>query len=175
MLLPCSRSARPQKGLARRPQWDQHGCRSTGRRYEQAWREHYYRNVLVRRAQWRISQATHEKEVRTGRKRAVKPSQSPFLEGVQYEQAAQTDYPAKPQRSDSQQAIQTGQPTRPQASHNRRRTLRGTLMIVTNREQSWGPFPETPVRLLKQTIQQGRSRRTGRRRTLSGTLRTCSR
>ena len=121
MLLPCSRSARPQKGLARRPQWDQHGCRSTGRRYEQAWREHYYRNVLVRRAQWRISQATHEKEVRTGRKRAVKPSQSPFLEGVQYEQAAQTDYPAKPQRSDSQQAIQTGQPTRPQASHNRRR------------------------------------------------------
>ena len=26
------------------------------------------------------------------------------------------------------------------ASHNRRRTLRGTLRIVTNRERSWGPF-----------------------------------
>ncbi len=40
----------------------------------------------------------------------------------------------------SRQATQTGQPTRPQASHNRRRTLRGTLRIVTNRERSWGPF-----------------------------------
>ena len=56
----------------------------------------------------------------------------------------------------------------------RRRTLKGTLRIVTNRERSWG-IQEHPVRLLKQTIQQGRSRRTGRRRTLSGTLRTCSR
>jgi hypothetical protein len=40
-LIPCSRSARPQKGLARRPQWDQHGCHPTGERNEQAWREHY--------------------------------------------------------------------------------------------------------------------------------------
>jgi len=30
-------------------------------------------------------------------------------------------------------------------------------------------------RLLNQTVQQGRSRRAGRRRTLWGTLRTCSR
>jgi len=33
-----------------------------------------------------------------------------------------------------------------------------------SRERSWGLFPEPPGRLLKQTIQQGRSRRTGRRR-----------
>jgi hypothetical protein len=51
-----------RKGLARRPQWDQHGCHSTGMSYEQAWREHY-RNVLVRRAHSRINQATLEKEV----------------------------------------------------------------------------------------------------------------
>ena len=29
-----------EKGLARRPQWDQHRCHSTGMRYEQAWKEH---------------------------------------------------------------------------------------------------------------------------------------
>ena len=40
----------------------------------------------------------------------------------------------------TQQAAQKGHPTRPQASHNRRRTLSGTLRIVTNRERSWGPF-----------------------------------
>ena len=28
MLLPCSRSAHDQNVLARRPQWDQHGCHS---------------------------------------------------------------------------------------------------------------------------------------------------
>ena len=31
-------------------------------------------------------------------------------------------------------------PTRPQASHNRRRTLWGTLRIVTNRERRWRAF-----------------------------------
>jgi hypothetical protein len=40
----------------------------------------------------------------------------------------------------SQQDAQKGHPTRPQVSHNRRRTLRGTLRIVTNRERRWGPF-----------------------------------
>jgi hypothetical protein len=34
MLIPCSRSAHDQNVLARRPQWDQHGCHST--REEQA-------------------------------------------------------------------------------------------------------------------------------------------
>ena len=29
MLIPCSRSAHDQNVLARRPQWDQHGCHST--------------------------------------------------------------------------------------------------------------------------------------------------
>ena len=28
MLIPCSRSAHDQNVLARRPQWDQHGCHS---------------------------------------------------------------------------------------------------------------------------------------------------
>src|SRR5678816_2985738 len=31
-------------------------------------------------------------------------------------------------------------PARPQASRSRRRTLRGTLRISTNRERSWGTF-----------------------------------
>ena len=32
MLIPCSRSAHDQNVLARRPQWDQHGCHSKGDR-----------------------------------------------------------------------------------------------------------------------------------------------
>jgi hypothetical protein len=28
VLIPCSRNARPRKGLVRRPQWNQHGCHS---------------------------------------------------------------------------------------------------------------------------------------------------
>jgi hypothetical protein len=41
----------------------------------------------------------------------------------------------------SQQDAQKGHPTRPQVSHNRRRTLRGTLRIVTNRRTKLGsPF-----------------------------------
>ena len=31
-LVLCSRNARPQKGLVRRAQWDQHGCHSKGKR-----------------------------------------------------------------------------------------------------------------------------------------------
>jgi hypothetical protein len=30
VLIPCSRSAHDQNVLARRPQWDQHGCHSNG-------------------------------------------------------------------------------------------------------------------------------------------------
>jgi hypothetical protein len=32
------------------------------------------------------------------------------------------------------------QPTRPQGRKNRRRTLWGTLRILSSRERSWGPF-----------------------------------
>ncbi len=31
VLIPCSRSAHDQNVLARRPQWDQHGCHSKGK------------------------------------------------------------------------------------------------------------------------------------------------
>ena len=40
----------------------------------------------------------------------------------------------------SLQAAQKGRPARPQARQNRRRTLWGTLRILSNREQSWRPF-----------------------------------
>lgn len=32
--------------LAQRAQWNQHGCRSRGRRNEQAWKEHFYDAAL---------------------------------------------------------------------------------------------------------------------------------
>jgi hypothetical protein len=38
------------------------------------------------------------------------------------------------------QAAKKGHPTRPQARKNRRRTLWGTLRILSTRERSWGPF-----------------------------------
>ena len=84
-------------------------------------------------AQSRINQATLGMEVKTRRRRAVETTQSPCPKEV-------LDCPRLIGfRFNALQATQTGQPTRPQASHNRRRTLRGTLRIVTNRERSWGP------------------------------------
>ncbi len=38
----------------------------------------------------------------------MKPTQSPCLEGVQYVQAAQTDYPARPQPKNRPQAYPLG-------------------------------------------------------------------
>ncbi len=38
MLVLCSRNARPEKGLVRRPQVDQHGYPSQEREREQAWK-----------------------------------------------------------------------------------------------------------------------------------------
>ena len=40
----------------------------------------------------------------------------------------------------SRRMLKTGHPTRPQVRENRRRSLWATLRILSNREQSWGPF-----------------------------------
>ena len=38
-LLPCSRNARPQKGLVRRPQLEQHGCHAAMKLYKRREKE----------------------------------------------------------------------------------------------------------------------------------------
>src|SRR5467141_3717083 len=57
VLIPCSRSAHDQNVLARRPQWDQHGCHS-GRGKAQASLEGSFGRMRVARyAQLEIHQA----------------------------------------------------------------------------------------------------------------------
>jgi hypothetical protein len=41
---------------------------------------------------------------------------------------------------ESRQDAQNGHPARPQGRNNRRRTLSGTLRIISIRERSWGSF-----------------------------------
>src|SRR4249920_2275463 len=57
VLIPCSRSAHDQNVLARRPQWDQHGCHS--KREKQASMDGSIRCMMVARcAQLRAALAT---------------------------------------------------------------------------------------------------------------------
>ena len=46
MLVLCSRNARPEKGLVRRPHVDQHGCPSQRSESKQAWKDHFYMTFL---------------------------------------------------------------------------------------------------------------------------------
>lgn len=57
MPIPCSRNARPKKGLVRRPQWDPHGCPSWETRRQASIDYHAILGTALSEFQLRLSSA----------------------------------------------------------------------------------------------------------------------